>query len=268
MTTGEFSLELTQVRKDFGRGSARITAVHPLDLRITERSELGVIGESGSGKSTLARMIIGLETPTSGEIVYNGTPVSQWLSTRRSRLEYRQQVQYVAQDTTSFDPRKTLFEAVSVPLRFLRGVTDEREVRARLDSIAEELGLDPALYDRLPHQVSGGQRQRFSLARSLVVEPRLLICDEVVSALDVSVQGAVLNLIKRHVSRHNMALMFVAHGLPAVAFISEELMVMQGGEVVEHGPVGDLVEHPQHPYTQELMSAYATDPTQSRKDQS
>ncbi len=257
--SAEFELRLAGVRKDFGRGSRTLTAVHPLDLRVTETSELGVIGESGSGKSTLARMIVGLERPTSGEITFDGRSVSDWLSTRSSRLRYRQQVQYVAQDTTSFDPRKTFLEAVSTPLRYLHGVTDRREARARLNEIAEELSLDPSLYDRYPHQVSGGQRQRFALARSLVVEPRLLICDEVVSALDVSVQGAVLNLIKRYVHRHSMGLMFVAHGLPAVTFISSELIVMRGGEVVERGSVAELVERPRHPYTQELMAAYGED---------
>lgn len=251
-----FELVLSGVRKDYGRGSTALTAVQPLDLRVTEESELGIIGESGSGKSTLSRMIVGLEHPTSGEIVFDGRSVKEWLSTRTSRLEFRQQVQYVAQDTTSFDPRKTLGEAVAVPLRFLRGITDRDDVRDRLEAIAEELALDPALYNRFPHQVSGGQRQRFALARSLVVEPRLLLCDEVVSALDVSVQGTVLNLIKGFVRRHRMGLMFVAHGLPAVTFISRELLVMKRGEVVEAGPVRDLAEHPQHPYTQELMSAY------------
>src|SRR5699024_9793782 len=177
MSADDFTLQLTDVRKDFGRGPQRVTAVHPLSLVITDRSELGVIGESGSGKSTLARMLIGLERPTSGEITYNGRSLSEWLSSRRMRLAYRQQVHYVAQATTSFDPRKTFYEAVAAPLRFLRGITDADEVRSRLHSIAKELGLDPALYHRLPHHVSGGQRQRFALARSLVVEPRLLICD-------------------------------------------------------------------------------------------
>lgn len=266
MTSPAFELRLTGVRKDFGRGARRMTAVQPLDLHVTEKSELGIIGESGSGKSTLARMIVGLEQPTEGEILFNGRSVNDWLSGRRSRLEYRQLVQYVAQDTTSFDPRKTFLEATAVPLRYLRGITEPREVRARLDAIAEELSLDPSMYDRYPHQVSGGQRQRFALARSLVVEPRLLICDEVVSALDVSVQGAVLNLIKRYVSRHSMGLMFVAHGLPAVTFISSELMVMRHGEVVERGEVATLVEQPRHPYTKELMSAYADDAPTARED--
>lgn len=260
-----FTLTLRDVRKDFGRGRRRLTAVQPVTLQVDEHSELGIIGESGSGKSTLARMIVGLEKPTSGTVAYNGRSIADWLSDRAGRIAYRQQVQYVAQDTTSFDPRQTFYEGVSVPLRLLRGVQSRRRIRERLDSIADELSLDPALYSRYPHQVSGGQRQRFALARSLVVEPRLLICDEVVSALDVSVQGAVLNLIKRHVTRHRMGLMFVAHGLPAVAFISSELMVMRRGEVVEKGPVERVVQEPKHPYTHELLDAYAASSTPGKE---
>ena len=265
--TGEgFELTLEGVGKEYGRGHHRIVAVQPLDLRLDAESKLGVIGESGSGKSTLARMMVGLERPTSGTIAFDGRPLSSWLSDRATRLEYRRQVQYVAQDTTSFDPRQTFYEAVSTPLRLLRGITGEHAIRERLDAIADELSLDPSLYRRLPHQVSGGQRQRFALARSLVVEPRLLICDEVVSALDVSVQGAVLNLIKRYVAQHRMGLMFVAHGLPAVTFISSELMVMRRGEVVEGGAVGDVVTDPRHPYTRELLTAYASaSPTEGER---
>lgn len=262
----DFELVLDGVRKDFGRGQRKVTAVQPVDLSVGADSKVGVIGESGSGKSTLARMIVGLEQPSSGTISYQGRPVAEWLATRADRLAYRQQVQYVAQDTTSFDPRQTFFEAVSVPLRILRGVTDRREVRERLDAIADDLSLDPALYSRHPHQVSGGQRQRFALARSLVVEPRLLICDEVVSALDVSVQGAVLNLIKSHVTRHRMGLVFVAHGLPAVTFISSELLVMRHGVVVERGAVGRVVDAPQHAYTRELLDAYADSSSPERRE--
>ncbi len=258
MSQEAFTLRLAGVRKDFGHRRRRITAVQPIELEVRSDSRLGVIGESGSGKSTLARMIVGLEKPTAGTIEFNGRPVVDWLSSRTGRLEYRRRVQYVAQDTSSsFDPRQTLFEAVATPLRFLCGVTDPHEVRSRLRRIADELALDPAMFGRRPHQLSGGQRQRFSLARALVVEPRLLICDEVVSALDVSVQGTVLNLIKSYVSRHGMGLVFVAHGLPAVSFISSELIVMKRGAVVERGNVAEVLAAPSHPYTRELLSAYS-----------
>lgn len=258
MSGAVFALNLEGVTKEFGPRRKRFTAVQPLDLHVDGSSRVGIIGESGSGKSTLARMIVGLERPTAGSIVYNGRTVEDWLSGRTSRLEFRRSVQYVSQDTSSsFDPRRTMFDAVATPLRFLCGVTDRAEVRRRLHQVAEELILDPAMYDRYPGQLSGGQRQRFALARSLVVEPRLLICDEVVSALDVSVQGRVLNLIKRSVERHAMGLMFVAHGLPAVAFISSELLVMRHGAVVERGLVERVLDAPEHQYTAELLAAYA-----------
>lgn len=258
MNGASFVLQLDGVRKDFGSRRARFTAVQPIDLQVEPTSRLGVIGESGSGKSTLARMIVGLEHPTSGSISYNGRSVADWLSRRGSRLEYRRNVQYVAQDTSaSFDPRRTLFDAVATPLRLLCGITGRDEVTRCLHAIADELSLDPAMYDRYPGQLSGGQRQRFALARSLVVEPRLLICDEVVSALDVSVQGRVLNLIKTYIARHDMGLMFVAHGLPAVAFVSSDLLVMRHGTVVETGPVARVLDAPEHPYTRELLATYA-----------
>ncbi len=258
MSRTGFSLSIRSVTKEYGSRRDRFMAVHPLDLEVSQESKIGVIGESGSGKSTLARMIVGLEQPSEGSIAFDGRPVSDWLTHRESRREFRKAVQYVAQDTSSsFDPRKTMFEAVATPLRFLSGVTDRGEVEKRLETISDELSLDFSLWGRLPRQLSGGQRQRFALARSLVVEPRLLICDEVVSALDVSVQGRVLNLIKRYVERHGMGLMFVAHGLPAVAFISDEMLVMQRGSVVERGAVGDLLAGAAHPYTRTLLAAYA-----------
>lgn len=253
-----FTLSLREVSKDFGTGRQRFTAVHDISLQVGESSAIGIIGESGSGKSTLARMIVGFERPTRGSIEFDGRSVADWLSSKSSRLAYRRDVQYVAQDTSSsFDPRKTMYDAVSTPLRVLRGVRDRQETDRQLEAIAHELGLDPEMYSRRPHQLSGGQRQRFALARCLVVQPKLLICDEVASALDVSVQGAVLNLIKRSAATHRIGLMFVSHGLPATAFISSELLVMNQGHMVEYGPVSQVIENPEHEYTRELLAAYS-----------
>lgn len=247
------------LQKDYGRGRKRFTAVQPVDLEITESTALGIIGESGSGKSTVSKMLVGLEQPSAGEIRFNGTPLAQIMATPGGRRMYRRHVQYVAQDTSSsFDPRRTMRDALATPLRFLRGVTDEQEITRRLQRIAEDLALDPAWLGRFPGQLSGGQRQRFSLARSLVVEPRILLCDEVVSALDVSVQGQVLNLIKGYVEDHGMGLVFVSHGLPATAFISSDLLVMQRGHVVEHRTTDALVDSAEHPYSQLLLDAYTT----------
>ncbi|MCU1527958.1 MAG: Oligopeptide transport ATP-binding protein OppF [Frondihabitans sp.] len=238
-----------------GRGSS-VTAVEPLDFSLDPKSAVGIIGESGSGKSTLSRILVGLETPTTGSVTFNGTPIQDLLRSSEGRREFRSAVQYVAQDTSSsFDPRRTLGDAVATPLRVLRGVTGQAATD-RLDEIASALRLDPAFYSRLPSAVSGGQRQRFALARALVVRPRILLCDEVVSALDVSVQGAVLNLIKDYVHEHDIGLAFVSHGLPATAFISDELVIMRNGHVVERGTTESIVLHAKDDYTRSLLAAY------------
>jgi peptide/nickel transport system ATP-binding protein len=186
----------------------------------------------------------------------NGRSLTQMLPSRTERLAARRAVQFVGQDTTSsFDPRRTLRDAVRNPAMVLLDL-DEEEADARVDETLELLGLDRAMADRKPTGVSGGQRQRFALARALVVKPRLLICDEVVSALDVSVQGAVLNLLKSFCKETHAGLAFVSHGLPATAFIAEEIVVMLHGKIVERGPTSQIIHAPEHPYTARLLAAY------------
>lgn len=242
------------VTKSYRRGAA--PAVAGVDLRIGPETALGIVGESGSGKSTLARMLAGLEVPTSGHVVLDGQPVAQLLSTRTGRTAFRRAVQYIAQDTSSsFDPRRTLRDSVRLPLVRLLGL-DRRAADRRVDEVLGSLEVDPAIADRLPPGVSGGQRQRFAIARALVVGPRVLICDEVVSALDVSVQGSVLNHLKAHCALTGCGLVFVSHGLPATAFVADTLAVVHRGAVVEQGTVDDVVERPQHEYTRHLLRAH------------
>jgi peptide/nickel transport system ATP-binding protein len=254
---GDFiSLSAQGVRKEYGSRSARFTAVETVDFEITSTSAIGVVGESGSGKSTLSKMFVGLERPTAGRITFNGANIAQMLQFRSGRLDLRSSVQYVAQDTSSsFDPRRTLRDAVATPLRTLRGVTGSA-AEDRIEVVLRVLMLDPRQLDRFPHEVSGGQRQRFSLARALVVEPRILICDEVVSALDVSVQGSVLNTLKDYCENRDVGLVFVSHGLPATAFVARELVVMRQGRIVERGETDQVINAPQHPYTVALLAAY------------
>ncbi|MCI1650524.1 ABC transporter ATP-binding protein [Bifidobacterium tibiigranuli] len=254
----DFTLSVKDVTKRFGRGKQQFTAVNKISLEATTDSAIGVIGESGSGKSTLARMIVGFEKPTEGTITINGLPLEQWMANPTDLLEYRRIVQYVAQDTSSsFDPKKKMGESIAAPIRKLLKIHDKDEIVQRTETIVSELGLDVALCSHYPRQLSGGQRQRFALARSLVVSPKLLICDEVVSALDVSVQGAVLNLIKKESAKRGIGLVFISHGLPATAFISSDLMVMKQGDVVEAGSVQEVIEHPRHEYTKALLHAYS-----------
>jgi ABC-type glutathione transport system ATPase component len=170
--------------------------------------------------------------------------------------EFRSAVQLVAQDTSSsFDPRRTLRDAVRRPARNLLGL-GMAEADAEVDRTLRELDLDVTLADRRPHQVSGAPRQRFAIARALVVRPKVLVCDEAVSALDVSVQGSVLNLLKRHCAEHDAGLVFVSHGLPATAFIADRLVVMYRGEIVEEGTTEQVLFAPRHPYTKRLVDAY------------
>jgi ABC-type glutathione transport system ATPase component len=242
------------VREFRGRGSARHVAVAGVSLLVDETVRLGIVGESGSGKSTVVRMMVGLDRPTSGTVEFNGRATSAMLPSELR--EFRSAVQLVAQDTSSsFDPRRTLRDAVRRPARNLLGL-GMAEADAEVDRTLRELDLDVTLADRRPHQVSGGQRQRFAIARALVVRPKVLVCDEAVSALDVSVQGSVLNLLKRHCAEHDAGLVFVSHGLPATAFIADRLVVMYRGEIVEEGTTEQVLFAPRHPYTKRLVDAY------------
>lgn len=245
-------IDCVEVRKRFGSA----TAVDGFTFVVESGRRVGVAGESGSGKSTVGRMIVGLERPTSGTIAVDGVDVQELLSTRAGTLSYRRAVQLVAQDTTStFDPRHRVGESIAVPAQVLGGLDRPAALEA-VDGIAGELNIPLELLQRYPGELSGGQRQRLSLARALVVRPSLIVCDEVVSALDVSVQGTVLNLLKRYAIEHGSGLLFIAHGLPATAFVTEELVVMRHGRVVEAGRTREVLAEPRHEYTRSLVEAY------------
>jgi ABC-type dipeptide/oligopeptide/nickel transport system ATPase subunit len=251
--TGQGELRAEGLVKSFGKGHRAVAGV---DAAFSVGVRTGIVGESGSGKSTLARMLVGLETPTAGEVTWRGRAVAGLLGTRPGRADFRREVQFVGQDTTSsFDPRHTLRHAVTTSAQRLLGLADA-EARAAVDATLAGLGLDPAMADRMPGQVSGGQRQRFAIARALVVGPRLLICDEIVSALDVSVQGAILNMIKRRSETAGIGVVFVSHGLPATAFLSDEIVVMFRGEIVERAAAREVVQRPAHEYTRGLLAAH------------
>ncbi|OLT11913.1 hypothetical protein BJF78_25685 [Pseudonocardia sp. CNS-139] len=253
------------VTRVFGsRRHNRLVAVDAVSVEIDSTSMIGIVGESGSGKSTLARLLVGLDRPTSGTVLYGGRGLD--LLSRSAWKDFRREVQIVAQDTSSsFDPRRSLRDAVRLPAVQLCGL-GTAEADARVDRTLELLGVPPALAQRRPGEVSGGQRQRFALARALVVEPRLLVCDEVVSALDVSVQGTILNLLKRYCRENEAGLVFVSHGLPATAFIADRLVVMHRGRIVEQGATTDLLDAPAHPYTAALLQAHHGRPPGGRRD--
>jgi ABC-type oligopeptide transport system ATPase subunit len=254
-------LSATNVSKVFGGSKHKHhVAVDGVTLEIATGASIGIIGGSGSGKSTLARLLLGIMTPTAGRVTFNGEDIHTLLQDRTSRIAFRRSVQFVAQDTTSsFDPLRTLRDSVRAPLRWLFGL-NPRAADERIERTLAMLSLAPDLADRYPREISGGQRQRFAIARALVVEPQFLICDEVVSALDVSVQGEILNLLKAFCRSSNAGLVFISHSLPATAFLAEDIAVMSGGKIVEIGKTRAIVSHCSHPYTARLIEACRTRP--------
>jgi ABC-type glutathione transport system ATPase component len=249
-------LTASSVSKYYGGPQERFCALRNVSLALQAGAMVGIVGESGSGKSTLIRLLLGLVKPSDGTIRLNGVDVSVLLRNKSAKIAFRKDVQFVPQDTaSSFDPLRTLRDAVRTPAMRLLGL-DRRAADAQVDATLGRLSLPAALADRYPGEVSGGQRQRFAIARAVIVQPRLLVCDEAVSALDVSVQGSILNLLKDYCETTGAGVAFVSHSLPATAFIADELIVMNRGQVVEHGPTHQVLERPNHPYTASLLAAY------------
>ena len=246
-----------------GRKKEVVRAVDDVSFSIRRGETFGLVGESGCGKTTLGQTIIRLYDPTAGQIVFNGTDIST-LSANALR-RHRRGMQMVFQDpSASLDPRMTVGSIISEPLN-IYGVGTRDERRERVRELLRVVGLNAYFTNRYPHEFSGGQRQRIGIARSLALNPDLVICDEPVSALDVSIQAQVLNLLKELQRDFNLTYLFIAHNLSVVAHIADRIGVMYLGKLVEIGSAAAITERPKHPYTQALISAApVADPTRKR----
>jgi oligopeptide/dipeptide ABC transporter ATP-binding protein len=231
-----------------------VRAVDNVSFGLVERETLGLVGESGCGKTTLGRTIIQLLRPTSGEVYYEDSPNLATLSNRQL-FPYRRRIQMIFQDPySSLNPRMTIGSIIGEPLTIHRLAKGEARQK-RVFQLLEAVGLEPAHAKRFPHEFSGGQRQRIGIARALAVDPRVIICDEPVSALDVSIQAQIINLLQDLQQRLGLTYLFIAHDLSVVGHISQRVAVMYLGRIVELGPTQEIFGEPFHPYTQALLRA-------------
>ncbi len=267
-------LQLTDVKTHFPiqsgfvfrKQTGTVKAVDGVTLSVRRGEVLGLVGESGCGKSTLARTIMQLVPTTAGTVVLNGKNLST--CTAAELLSVRRGMQMVFQDPyASLNPRMTVFATLAEPL-LVHGLCQPGEVNARVAALMRLVGLAPRFMQKYPHEFSGGQRQRIAIARALALEPKVIIADEPVSALDVSIQAQILNLLSQLCRKMNLSLIFIAHDLSVVKHISDRVAVMYLGKIVELGPAADVIERPRHPYTRALVSAIPTpDPDVERTRQ-
>ena len=230
-----------------------VEALKGVSFSLHTGKSLGVVGESGSGKSTLARLVMALDTPTSGQVLLQGQDLNRLEADalRRARKDF----QMVFQDPYgSLDPRQTVERIVTEPLQ-VQGDTNRAEQRERATAVLQQVGLRPQDVDKYPHEFSGGQRQRIAIARALITKPKLIVADEPVSALDVSVQAQVLNLMQDLQTEFGITYMLISHDLAVINHLCDEVVVLYHGEIVERGSPAQLFQHAQHPYTQKLVGA-------------
>jgi len=238
----------------FKRCVGKVSAVDGVDFDLFPQEVLGVVGESGCGKSTIARVVLRLLEPTAGEITFLGKDFRALNSTQLR--ETRKQMQIVFQDPyASLNPRRTIGDSIGEALVYHQQVRDNTDERAKVAAILERIGLSPDMMHRYPHQFSGGQQQRICIGRAIALEPRLIVCDEAVSALDVSVQAQILNLLDDLKGSMNLSYLFISHDLSVIRHISDRVIVLYLGKVMELASVDELFNHPKHPYTQFLLSA-------------
>ena len=243
----------TDQRETFFGPTKKLHAVSGVSFDVRRGEVFGVVGESGCGKSTTAKLILNMAAASSGEITFDGQPLLGLSDTDWKPL--RRRIQYVFQDPLgALDPRMVILDQVIEPLT-IHGIGTHEERKTRASEILELVGLRPHQFSKYPHELSGGQRQRVVLARALILEPELLICDEPISALDVSIQAQIINLLQKLRREMGLTIMFISHDLSVVRHLCDRLAVMYLGKIVEQGPADAVFANPRHPYTQALISA-------------
>ena len=256
----ETLLEIKHLKKYFpirkgvlGRESGHVHAVDDVTLSVAKGETLGLVGESGCGKSTLGRCVVRLLEPSAGDVVFDGRSIGK-LGARALR-PIRREMQMIFQDPyASLNPRKRVGTIISDPMK-IHGLADGKERKKKVEELLEAVGLSPEHYNRFPHEFSGGQRQRIGVARALALRPKLIVADEPVSALDVSIQAQIINLLESLQDEFDLTYMFIAHDLAVVRHISDRIAVMYLGIIVEISPADELYQNPLHPYTISLLSA-------------
>ena len=231
-----------------------LKAVSDVSFSLEKGETLGIVGESGCGKSTLGRSILRLIEPTDGRIVWQGKSLTELSDTEMRKA--RRDLSIIFQDpVASLDPRMNVGQIIAEPLKVAEPSLSRKERRERVEKVMEEVGLAPEMINRYPHEFSGGQAQRIGIARAIVTEPKLIVCDEPVSALDVSIQAQIVNLLKALKQRMGLTLIFISHDLSVVRLVSDRILVLYLGRVVEIGPRREVFQNPGHPYTRALLAA-------------
>lgn len=250
----EALVEVKNLKKYFPTSKGMLHAVDDVSFKLYKGKTLGVVGESGCGKTTLGRLLLHLHEATDGQILYNGIDITK--INKKELRELRKSMQMIFQDPSgSLDPRKTVKQLISEPLRMYKVCATREEYEERVDRLMETVGLAPRYKDSFSHELDGGRRQRIGIGRALAMNPEFVVCDEPVSALDVSIQAQVLNLLMDLQEENNLTYIFITHDLSVVKHISHHIMVMYLGQCVEYAPTKELFANPSHPYTKGLLDA-------------
>lgn len=261
----EVMLEVKNLKKYFQTSKGLLHAVDDISFTIEKGKMLGVVGESGCGKSTTGRAILRLIEPTAGEVIFDGKNVTNM--SKREMRSARRDMQIIFQDPfSSLDPRKSVAQLISEPIIVGNLIKDKKDIQKRVLELMDTVGLATRLYNSYPHELDGGRRQRIGIARALSTNPKFIVCDEPVSALDVSIQAQILNLLKNLQKELDLTTMFITHDLAVVNHLANDIAVMYLGQIVEKAPAEELFLNPMHPYTKALLSAIPSPILGKRKD--